>query len=284
MHIYKAGPCSPLRAAVRAGCLPQGGGKKHHLQRHVCPAPLELRVLLSGHAMLQLSPPQAAGSEKVKHPVILCCLIEETQKGEKKEKMFRVEGQRQQQHTGKQHRALGRVRINGVRENGRRELPSAIHKSGGRMGWQHPAGLPGLPTLLEEGLESKFSSIYFFPFFFFSLSRPKKKNQDKTNKKNRKKKRKTKKTKPKKNQGVEARAGPRRQTMGLERERRGSRQTRDGRFTLHPQRTHWGCPWPFGRTVYWLSVQGAQRPGHGLAVPLGGPWLKVVEASATWGG
>lgn len=236
----------------------------------MCPAPLELRVLLSGHATLQLSPPRAAGSEKVKHPVILCCLIEETQKGEKKEEMFRVEGSRQQRHTGKQHRALGRMRINGVRKDGRRELPSAIHKSGGGMGWQHPAGLPGPSSPLEEGLESRFSSIYFFfSLFFFSLSRPKKKKNQKN---------KTQKTRG------EARAGPRRQTTGMEGGRRGSRQTGDGRFTLHPQRTHWGCPWPFGRTVYWLSVRGAQRPGHGPAVPRGAPWLKAVEASATWGG
>lgn len=96
-YICKAGPCSPLRAVGRAG---QGifreGEERSHLQHHACPAPLELRVLLSGHAMLQLSPPRAAGSEKVKHPVILCCLIEETQKGEKKEEMFRVKGLRQQ--------------------------------------------------------------------------------------------------------------------------------------------------------------------------------------------
>lgn len=87
-YIYKAGPCSPLRAVGREGIFHEGE-ERSHLQRHVCPAPLELRVLLSGHAMLQLSPPWAAGSEKVKHPVILCCLIEETQKGEKKEEMFR---------------------------------------------------------------------------------------------------------------------------------------------------------------------------------------------------
>lgn len=130
--MWKAGPCSPHRAAGRAGCL-RKGEERSHLQRHTCPAPLQLRVL-SGHATLQLSPPRAAGSEKVKHPVILCCLTEETQKGEKKEEMFRVGRPRQQRHTGKQHRALGRMRINGVREDSRRELPSAIHKSGGRRG------------------------------------------------------------------------------------------------------------------------------------------------------
>lgn len=102
-----------------------------------------------------------------------------------------MEGPRQQRHTGKQHRALGWVRINGVREDGRRELPSAIHKSGGRTGWQHPAGLPGLSTPLEEGLESKFSSIYyFFPFFSFCYQDQKKKTNPKKQK-----------TKPKK-QGV----------------------------------------------------------------------------------
>lgn len=136
------------------------------------------------------------------------------------------------------------------------------------MGWWYAAGLPGPSTPLEEGLESRFSSIYFFfPFFFLSVIKTKKKKKKKV---------------PKNKE--EARAGPRRQTMGMEGGRRGSRQTGDGRFTLHPQRTHWGCPWPFGRTVYWLSVRGAQRPGRGPAAPQGAPWLTAVEASATWGG
>lgn len=54
------------------------------------------------------------------------------------------------------------------------------------MGWQRSAGLPGPSTPLEEGLESRFSSIYFFfPFFFFFLlviKTKKKKNPKKKNK------------------------------------------------------------------------------------------------------
>ena len=34
-------------------------------------------------------------------------------------------------------------------------------------------------------------------------------------------------------------------------------------FTWHPQRTHWGCPWPGGRTGVTQSALGEQRPGHG---------------------
>lgn len=77
------------------------------------------------------------------------------------------------------------MQINGVREDGRGELPSAIHKSGGGMGWQHPAGLPGPSTLLQEGLESRFSSIYyFFSLFFFFVIKTKKKNPTKKQKQN----------------------------------------------------------------------------------------------------
>ena len=48
------------------------------------------------------------------------------------------------------------------------------------MGWQHPAGLPGPSTPLEEGLESRFSSIYyFFPFFLFIIKTKKKKKKTK---------------------------------------------------------------------------------------------------------
>lgn len=64
------------------------------------------------------------------------------------------------------------------------------------MGWQRSAGLPGPSTPLEEGLESRFSSIYFFSLFFLLVIKTKKKKN------------------PKKTRG-EARAGPRRQTTGM---------------------------------------------------------------------
>lgn len=68
------------------------------------------------------------------------------------------------------------------------------------MGWWNAAGLPGPSTPLEEGLESRFSSIYYFFslffFFFLLVIKTKKKNPKKTR--------------------DEARAGPRRQTMGME--------------------------------------------------------------------
>lgn len=43
------------------------------------------------------------------------------------------------------------------------------------MGWQRSAGLPGPSTPLEEGLESRFSSIYFFSLFFLLVIKTKKK-------------------------------------------------------------------------------------------------------------
>lgn len=57
-----------------------------------------------------------------------------------------------------------------------------------------------------------------------------------------------------------------------------------GIFTLHPQKTHWGCPWPFGMTVYWRSVQGAPRPDLGPGEPRVVPGWKGVVASGAWEG
>lgn len=52
------------------------------------------------------------------------------------------------------------------------------------MGWWYAAGLPGPSTPLEEGLESRFSSIYFFfPFFFLLVIKTKKKKKKKGPKK-----------------------------------------------------------------------------------------------------
>lgn len=47
------------------------------------------------------------------------------------------------------------------------------------MGWWYAAGLPGPSTPLEEGLESRFSSIYFFFSLFFSFSYQDKKKKKK---------------------------------------------------------------------------------------------------------
>lgn len=56
------------------------------------------------------------------------------------------------------------------------------------MGWWYAAGLPGPSTPLEEGLESRFSSIYFFfPFFFLSVIKTKKKKKKKRSQKTRRK-------------------------------------------------------------------------------------------------
>lgn len=57
-----------------------------------------------------------------------------------------------------------------------------------------------------------------------------------------------------------------------------------GPLTSHPQRTHWGFPWPCGRTVCWRSVQGARRPGRGPEGLPGAPWPQAVGASSAWGG
>lgn len=111
--------------------------------------------------MLQLSPLRAASSEEVKHPVILCCLTEETQKGEKKEETFRVEGVRWQRqlHTGEQHRhqdGCGLMGLEmGVRGLHKQQQLASAHMSP-EVGWAgQGSARPAGPRLHATGVGIK---------------------------------------------------------------------------------------------------------------------------------